>query len=118
TIEQLLAAARSNPKLMAIKGRRQDIDTLQGRIALVRHQPDAALADFRKALDQDLRPSAAFAQAALLGSHGYPKRALAHLAYYEKAAPEHAANPGTGMPRIHAWVLTREHYWAHELVRL
>ncbi|HET7662839.1 MAG TPA: hypothetical protein VFK31_04295 [Rhodanobacteraceae bacterium] len=118
TIEQLLAAARSNPKMMAIRGRRQDIAYMQGRIALKRGQPDRALADFKHALDQDVRVGFALAQAAQLGAHGYPERGLAMLHYYETRAKKHLTTPGFGMPRVHAWVLEREHYWPHELERL
>ncbi len=119
TLVDLVHAAQSNPKLMAIHGRRQDLDSILGRIALVRHQPDRALADFNRALDQNVRTTAAFEQAALLGSRGYPERGLAHLKHYRQLkTDQHKAAPRFGMPRIHAWVLKREHYWAHELVRL
>ncbi|HET8554889.1 MAG TPA: tetratricopeptide repeat protein [Rhodanobacteraceae bacterium] len=118
TLEQLLTATRSNPKMMAIRGRRQDIAYMQGRMALKRGQPDQALADFKYALDQDVRTSAALEQAAQLGMHGYPRRGLAMLHYYETQAQKHLATPGFGMPRVHAWVLKRERYWPHELERL
>ncbi|HEX7342019.1 MAG TPA: tetratricopeptide repeat protein [Rhodanobacteraceae bacterium] len=118
TIGQLLAAAQSNHRLMAIGGRRQDLLYLQGQMALVRHQPQQALADFEKALDQNVRIGFALAQAAAFGAQGYPRLGLAMLAYYETRASRHAARPGFGMPMVHAWVLHREHYWQDQLVYL
>lgn len=118
TIGQLITAAQSNPRLMAVRGRRQDLLVARAHIALKRSQPDAALADFTQALDQDVRVSGALAMVAQLGSHGYPRRGLALLDHYETQARKHLARPGFGMPRAHAWVLHREHYWQDELVRL
>ncbi len=119
TLVDLVHAAQSNPKLMAIHGRRQDLDSILGRIALVRHRPDQALRYFNRALEQDVRTTAAFEQAALLGSRGYPERGLAHLERYRQLkAGRHKASPRFDMPRIHAWVLEHEHYWQKEFVRL
>ena len=117
TLEQLLQAAQSNPRLVDLAGRRQDLYHLQGRIALARQQPQAALAAFNTALDQQVRPEAAFQQAALLGSAHQPALALAHLDHYEAERDREEA-PAFGMPRIHAWVLRRQRYWDNELLRL
>src|SRR5699024_8741320 len=69
TLASLVQAAQSNPKLMASRGRRQDLDSILGRLALAHGNPDQALADFNRALDQDVRVSAALEQAAQLGMH-------------------------------------------------
>jgi len=116
-IEALLDAAMSNPRLTQAPGRRQDLYYLRGRIALERHDPSAALASFNLALDQQITPTIAFQQAALLGSAGYPAQGLQHLDHYE-AESSNEFVPARGMARLHAWVLRRQHYWDKELVRL
>jgi tetratricopeptide (TPR) repeat protein len=117
TVGRLLDAAQANPFLASTPGRRQDLYHLRGRIALAQHQPDTALDAFDTALNQQVRATAAFQQAALLGSAGYPTQGLAHLDHYE-AVRSQESEPSFGMPRIHAWVLERQHYWDKELVRL
>lgn len=116
-IAALLDAAEANPYLAGIAGRRQDFRHLRGRIALVQRRPHAALAAFNAALDQQVRATTAFEQAALLGSAGYPEEGLAHLDHYQ-AEQDKEINPEMGMALIHAWVLKRQHYWDRELVRL
>lgn len=118
TIEQLLAAAHANPRLMDSPGRRQDLLYLQGLIALERKHPDQALADFKRSLDQNVRPGAVLQQLAQLGSRGYPQRGLELLHYYRTDARQHMATPAFGMPRVHAWVLHRQQYWQHGLEHL
>lgn len=116
-LDRLLDAALSNPYLNAQAGRLQDIYSLKGSIALVRQDGDGALLAFNRALDQQVRASAAFQQAAELGSAGFPQQALAHLEHYQAIrGKEHRAEPG--MPAIHQWVLERQHYWDRELIRL
>lgn len=117
TVDRLLDAALANPTLLKIAGRRQDLYHLQGRIALMRGQPDSALREFDAALDQQVGAAIALRQAALLGASGYPRRALAHLDRYE-AERDRESHPGMGMPVIHEWVLHRERYWDKELARL
>ncbi len=116
-IEALLEAAMANSRLMEAPGRRQDLYHLQGRIALERHAPSTALRSFDLALDQQVTPTIAFQQAALLGSAGYAAEGLAHLDHYE-AVQSKEFTPAWGMARVHAWVLRRQHYWDKELVRL
>lgn len=112
-----LRAALRNTQLMSSPARRQDLYSMKGQIDLERGNPKAALLDFNRALDQQIRATAAFQQAALLGAAGHPLQALAHLDHY--AVEKHAeSRPPFGMPRIHAWVLARQHYWDHELLHL
>ncbi|MEO8742969.1 MAG: tetratricopeptide repeat protein [Lysobacteraceae bacterium] len=120
TLDQLqtwIDAANENPRIADAPGRRQDFLRLEGRIALARGDVDTALADFNRSLDQDVRAGAALEQAALLGSAGFPRQGIAHLDHYA-AERTREQKPAFGMPRIHAWVLSRQGYWAHELTHL
>lgn len=117
TIDDLLAASRSNGRLMSQAGRRQDIYHLQGNMALLQGDPDLALVDFDLALDQQVRATVALEQAARLGAAGFPDQALAHLNHYQLVR-EQENRQNSGMARIHAWVLHRQRYWDGELVRL
>jgi tetratricopeptide (TPR) repeat protein len=116
-LAKLLSAARTNPNFTRLPGRRQDLDYLEGKLALTEGKPDMALASFNRALDQQVRPGIALQQAALLGAAGYPSQALVHLDHYE-AVKDREERPGFGMPRIHSWVLERQQYWPKELSRL
>lgn len=120
-LQRLLDAAQHNPHLLAVPGRRQELHSLQGRIALIRGRPDVALTHFNDALDQNIRATTALSQAARLGSHGYPRRALAHLDHYDAIGDTAAhvdAQTGSNMRSLHAWVLRRQQYWQQELARL
>lgn len=116
-LESLLDAGLSNPRLLDVHGRKQDLLNLKGQIALARHEPAIALQDFNAALDLDVRAGAALNRAALLGSAGYPREGLAHLDHYQ-SMQDQAARPDFGMPRIHAWILQRQRYWQKEIARL
>ena len=113
----LLQAALANPHLASNPGRQQDIHYLLGRLALAQGDANAALADFNQALDEQVRTPAALKQAALLGASGFPQQGMAHLDHLA-AEPAQADESGFGMPRIHAWVLQHQHYWAKELAHL
>ncbi len=117
TLDSLLQAAQANPHLARNPGRQQDIHYLLGRLALKQGDADTALAEFNRALDQQVRIPAALKQAALLGASGFPLQGLAHLDHLA-AEPAEAYKPGFGMPRIHAWVLRRQQYWPKELAHL
>jgi hypothetical protein len=113
----LLHAALINPHFASNPGRQQDIHYLLGRLALKQGDGNAALAEFNHALDEQVRVSAALKQAAMLGANGFPQQGLAHLDHLA-ANPTQAYTPEFGMPRVHAWVLQRQHYWARELAHL
>lgn len=117
TLSSLLEAALGNPHLASNPGRQQDIHYLLGRLALTQGDANTALAEFNRALDEQVRISAALKQAALLGASGFPQQGLAHLDHLA-AEPKQAYEPGFGMPRIHAWVLQRQDYWPKELAHL
>ena len=112
----LIDAGLQNPKLAAA-GPQQDFTYLRGRIALAQHQPDAALADFTRALDLQVRPGMALKAAAMLGAAGYPAFGMRLLDHYQHVQGR-VEPPAFGMPLLHAWVLSREDYWPHELAHL
>jgi tetratricopeptide (TPR) repeat protein len=112
-----LDAAAANPAMQAA-GRRQDLATLQGRLALLRGQPDIALAYFDRALAAYFTPAAAAQQAALLASRGHHAQALAHLDTYRALAPDAARPRGMNIGRLREWVLERQGYWHDEHERL
>jgi tetratricopeptide (TPR) repeat protein len=116
-IKQLLEAARANPLLAHNPGRRQDLLSLQGQLDLADGNAASALTWFEQALDQQLRATTAFKQAAMLASAGHPTEALAELDYYQTNR-RREAKPGPGMPRLHDWVLRRQRYWDIELAHL
>lgn len=112
----LINTGLSSPGLAAA-GPQQDLIYLRGRIALAQHQPDAALADFMKALDLQVRPGMALEAAATLGAAGYPSQGLLLLDHYQQAQSK-AMPPGIGMPMLHEWVLLRQNYWPREMAHL
>jgi hypothetical protein len=114
TLSSLAATGAANPRFPA--GRRQDLNHVQGLIALERRNPIDALAAFNKALALDPRPDVALEQAATLGSSGYAAEGLQHLANFDTLYVSN--RPRIGMPMIHAWVLERQNYWAIERSRL
>ena len=114
TLERWLDAARHNP-IMHRPGARQDLAALSGRIALVRRDPATALAQFNHALAYYPTPGAAGQQAALLGSRGYVRQALAHLDYYDRIEHRRMRASGWNMSHMHEWILDKQGYWPREL---
>ncbi|TAM33516.1 MAG: tetratricopeptide repeat protein [Rhodanobacter sp.] len=115
-LSELVADGLRNPRLAAA-GPQQDLTFLRGRIALTNGHPNAASQDFQKALNLVVRPDFALRAAAVLGAAGYPKLGLQLLTQY-RAEQQHAEHPGLGMAMLHDWVLSRQHYWKHELNRM
>lgn len=117
TISRLLDAAARNPRTRDIPGRRQDVLHLQGRVALLEHEDERALALLDEALQADLRPGAAMNQAAILASAGRQDLALRHLDLFERLwqPPSH---PGFTMAEFHNWLLWQQGYWPNEIARL
>ncbi|UHQ19914.1 tetratricopeptide repeat protein [Lysobacter sp. KIS68-7] len=116
TVQAFAEAAYENPKLHAIPGRRQDLLSIQGRLALRRGDAAQALRLFDRALMEEPTPQVAGVQASILASAGEYDRALAHLDHYATLPPPPAA--AFGMPRVHAWVLDRQAYWPHRIDNL
>ncbi len=116
SLQAMLDAARRNPGWRKVPGRQQDLDHMQGMLDLTRGDPQSALRAFDRALVQEPTPDAALAQSAMLGARGYPELGLRHLGFYATLPAK--PKPARGMPRIHAWVLERQHYWERETTRL
>lgn len=114
-IERWLEAARDNPRFMQVAGRRQDLASIAGQLALLRGQPERALHAFDEALAAEPTPDAAAMQTALLATRGHYREALSHLDTYARLSARSSPPPGRGMPRVHEWVLARQGYWAYEL---
>jgi tetratricopeptide (TPR) repeat protein len=112
----LINAGLQNPSLSGA-GRQQDLIYLRGTLALARHQADKALLDFKRALDLQVRPALALKGAAALASAGYPKQGLHLLDHYEQLK-ERTMPARFGMPMLHEWVLSYQHYWPNELAHL
>jgi tetratricopeptide (TPR) repeat protein len=115
-LQQLIDTGLENPKLSAA-GPQQDLTYLRGKIALAQGRSDAALTDFTRALDLQVRPGMALEAAATLGAAGYPTQGLHLLDHYQQVQGK-AMPPSIGMPMLHVWVLARQGYWSNELVHL
>src|SRR4249919_3155447 len=115
-VQSWLDAAWRNPRLRTFAGRRQDLHSLGGQLALARGDHAKALREFNLALDAAWSPDAAGLQASYLAMAGDYRGALAHLDHFE-AQP--ATRPhGWSMQRVHAWVLERQRYWPNEFALL
>lgn len=112
----LINAGLQNPRLSGA-GPQQDLIFVRGRIALAQHRPEAALDDFLRAMDLQVRPGIALQAAAALGTAGYPTQGLRVLDHYQEFRSE-AIRPPFGMPMLHEWVLVRQGYWPQELAHL
>lgn len=117
-VDRWLAAAVSNPALIAEPGRRQDLASLAGTVALHRGNAAMALVKFDQALAAMPKPEVAAAQAALLGSNGHPLLALRHLDYYDALRKRQKDQGGFNMQVVHAWVLEKQGFWTTELAVL
>ena len=117
-VERWARAALANPRIAGMPGRRQDLYSVLGRIALARGDAAAALREFRNALDAWPTPEAAARQSALLASGGHPAEGLALLDHYASIAPLRKRASGWNMSRLHQWVLERQGYWPKEFAGL
>ncbi len=115
-LQGTLDAARHNSHWQNQMGLQQDLQHLQGELDLAEGNPDAALKSFNRALAMRPSQDAALEQAAYLGAQGYPQLGLDHLNYFNTLPP--GPKPGFGMPRIHAWVLREQGWWAKETAYL
>jgi hypothetical protein len=117
-LDQWVAAARRNPNIIAIPGRRQDLHSIAGRIALARNDSATAVREFNASLDASFSPEVAGLHAAVLAGHGDYREALAVLDHYDATKATAPSPHGFGMRRVHAWVLERQGYWNYELGEL
>ena len=118
TVERWTRDALANPRLAAMPGRRQDLHSVLGRIALARGDTTGAMQEFRNALDAWPAPGAAAQQSALLASSGHPAQGLALLDHYAAIEPLRKRASGWNMQRLHQWVLERQGYWPNEFAEL
>jgi protein O-mannosyl-transferase len=116
-IGTLLDAMEKNSNMRRFGGWRQDNLGLRANLALAQHDPDTALKRFNQALEADPRPAAALAQAAQLGSAGYPAEGLAHLDHFD-ALPKPATHWNWSMATLHAWLLRRQGFMEGEIAHL
>jgi hypothetical protein len=106
-----------NANMRRYAGWRQDNLGLRAALSLAQHDPHAALGYFNAALDAQPTITAALAQAAQLGSDGFPREGLAHLDYFQ-SLPEPKTHSTWSMPSLHAWLLKRQGFMQDELVHL
>ena len=121
-IDAWLAAARANPRLAKMPGRQQDLHSLAGQLALLRHAPDRARTEFDRALDAWTTPQAALQQAGLLATAGCYAQARAHLDHFDALAARNAVVPASAsrwsMRFLHDRVLDRQRFYADALVQM
>lgn len=113
-----LAAVAANPLLSKMPGRQQDLESLQGRVALQRGEYRQALAHFDLALAAWTTPGAAARQAVMLAEAGQYGLALAHLDQYERLKTRRVRVTVWNMSRLQQWVLDYQEYWPRELAIL
>ena len=116
-IKSLLDAMEGNPNMRNHGGWRQDNLSLRASLALAEQDPNAAVTYFNRALDADPRPSAALAQAAQLGTAGYPAEGVAHLDYFT-ALPKPVVERRWSMAYVHARLLERQDFMQDEIAHL
>ena len=116
-VDRFAASALDNPALNTIPGRRMDLLSVRGMVAIERGEPLRALALFDQALVQWPNPSTAARQSAALASRGWPRLGLRHLDYYDTIKPREP-HPRPGMAMLREWVLERQGYWANEEAQL
>ena len=114
TLADFVDAARQNPRFLDAPGRHQDFDHIEGLIKLERGMPDAAAADFSKAIRDWPRAQVALTQAALLGEAGRADLGVAQLDEYCDQ-PVARASFGILPQQMHAWYLHRIDYWDTEI---
>lgn len=115
-VKSFIDAAWHNPQTAHSQGWQQDILNLRGRYALAFGTPLQAYQAFAAALLAQPEPASALQQAAMLGRAGHQHLALCELALLDNTSA--VAPSGFSMRRVHAWVLTRQDYWRHEIRHL
>ncbi len=116
-LKQLLSAFNNNPRTALDPGRRRDIASLRGQIALRENQPQLALEDFDRAVEGDAHTDLVLLQAAMLASAQQPSLALRHLRLVTKDIAKPWYRWKT-MGDVHAWVLARQGFWQAQVDEL
>ena len=115
--ERWTHAALANPRLASMPGRRRDLHSVLGRIALARGDTGRGLARIPQRARRRLTPDGRAAVGAARLQLGHPAEGLALLDHYAAIAPLRKRADGWNMPRMHEWVLERQGYWRSELRR-
>jgi hypothetical protein len=113
-VSSWIEAARRNKHFLHRPAYRQELHAAAGHLALLRAQPDAALAEFERAFAEAPSPAVLARHIAALANQGYPMHALRHLDAHRDVASSIPAKPA-GMPWLHARVLHAQGYWPHEI---
>jgi hypothetical protein len=108
---------QDNPNTRSRGGWQQDNISLRASLALAERDAPAALRYFNQALNADPRPEAALAQAAQLGTAGYPAEGVAHLDYFT-ALPKPVVERHWSMAYVHARLLERQNFMLDEIAHL
>jgi tetratricopeptide (TPR) repeat protein len=118
-IAALLDAAEHNSQ-SEIASRRRDLSHLRGELALMRGQPDNALAWFDAALaaSPSAEPDYALTQAAELGQAGAPALGVRHLDAFTRNFAQRPWYPVRDMSSLHIWLLRHYGYYEREIARL
>jgi len=116
-IGALLRAAKENPHAARVRGRRQDLYAIEARLALHNGASRSALQLFNAALDEDPKPGAALAHAALLAQSGAPALGLEHIDHLQHIYSP-PSFPPSNMGEVHEWLLERQGYWSTEITHL
>jgi hypothetical protein len=106
-IEALIGAMEQNPNSAHYRGWRQDNLGLRAFLAIAKHDPRTALEYLEQSVAASPDGSIALAQAAQLGSAGYPAEGLALLDYYDSLTKPEVSWTWS-MASLHAWVLRRQ----------
>jgi tetratricopeptide (TPR) repeat protein len=117
-IEALIDACAANAYAPDRPRHQQEVFSLRGGLALARHDADAALAYFNRALDARPDPAVGLHQAALLGAAGHPAQALAELDHLTTVWRPDAEPMQWSMAGVHAWLLRHQGYWEAEIAHL
>ncbi|UNK48981.1 hypothetical protein MNR01_14760 [Lysobacter sp. S4-A87] len=114
--ERLVAAARRHPAPEPMESNR--LSQLSGLLALHRGHCRNSLDSFNDGLRFERHAAQVFGQAGMLATHCGAATALPHIVRYRMRPLRDDTAGKPGMPRIHQWVLLRQHYWEDELNRL
>lgn len=114
-LTEAYAALKSNPSFMKWHSTDPAFARVDAVLDLANGEPQRAIAAFDVALAATPGPRALVEQAKALQAYGYPKVALQRLDLHGALAH---ATWGTGMPRLHAWVMYKQGWWQKEITRL
>lgn len=114
-LTEALASVKSNQSFMHWHRHDLAFRRVDAIFLMANHQPQRALAAFNSILSDYPSAERALEQAQSLSAFGYPNLALRHLDYFA-TLPDRSPS-GIGMPRIHAWVLQKQNWWAPQLTK-